>query len=296
MKRKWLAVCMTLSMIPGLIACGSTENEGTRNVQDISSEKEEKAVSNEADKQISDVARSMIEHLGYPHKVFAAGTDYDEIMKEYENSLERGKAEGFIPVLVPVDDTLDEFFGILKDDGYSYEDVLKKDIDAAEGERFLAERFEEYMSDMEEDFDMTLEDFIGVYDDDPEYIESYYSIRDYRDNKTLETIMFEVPTKNPWELVAYVPFGGWNECPEVEEMLAVCKYWYEKYGAVPVTISHDILEMSVPSPVSESDALEFAKEHYAFTPDRVDQGTSTNTLSEVAECLKVSKIWFFWWD
>ena len=108
--------------------------------------------------------------------------------------------------------------------------------------------------------------------------------------------MFEVPTKNPWELVAYVPFGGWNECPEVEQMLAICKYWYQKYGAVPVTISHDVLEMAVPSPVVASDALELAKEHYAFTPDRVDQGTRTETLSEVAECLKVSKIWYFWWD
>lgn len=43
-------------------------------------------------------------------------------------------------------------------------------------------------------------------------------------------------------------------------------------------------------------ALEVAKEHYAFTPDRVDQGTATGTLSEVAASIAVSKGWFFWWD
>lgn len=244
-----------------------------------------------AENEISEIAQSMIDQLGYPCKVFAAGTNYDEIMNSYEESMKRGKKEGFIPLLVPVDSTLEEFL----EDEYSL-DVLTKDIDASEGKKFLEHRFDEYRGDMEEDFEMTLEDFIGVYEDEPECIDSYSSFLDYQTNETVETILFEVPTKNPWELVAYVPFGGWNECPEVEQMLAVCKYWYQKYGAVPVTISHDVLEMSVPSPVAEQDALELAKEHYAFTPDRVDQGTRTNTLSEVAECLKVSKIWYFWWD
>lgn len=246
--------------------------------------------------KISDLANSMIEHLGYPHKVFAAGTNYDLIMKAYEESMERGKSEGFTPVLVPVDDTLDEFFGIIKDEGFSIAETLSKEVDAAEGKRFLDQRFEEYINDYQEDFEMSLEDFIGVYEDEAERIDRYSSFLNYETNQAGETILFEVPTKNPWELVAYVPFGGWNECPEVEQMLAVCKYWYEKYGAIPVTISHDVLEMSVPFPVAESDALELAKEHYAFTPDRVDQGTETNTLSEVVECLKVSKIWYFWWD
>lgn len=109
-------------------------------------------------------------------------------------------------------------------------------------------------------------------------------------------ILYEVPTKNPWELVAYIPFGGWNECPTPDEMMAICKYWYEAYGAIPTIITHDVLEMKLPKPVDEKMALEVAKEHYAFTPDRVDQGTVTGTLSEVAASIAVSKGWFFWWD
>ena len=79
-------------------------------------------------------------------------------------------------------------------------------------------------------------------------------------------------------------------------MISVCKYWYEKYGAIPVTISHDTLEFSVPECIKEDEAIELAKEHYAFTPDRVDQCTRSGSLKEVAESLKVSKFWYFWWD
>ena len=25
-----------------------------------------------------------------------------------------------------------------------------------------------------------------------------------------------------------MPFDGWNECPEVKDMMAICKYWHEK--------------------------------------------------------------------
>ena len=70
----------------------------------------------------------------------------------------------------------------------------------------------------------------------------------------------------------------------------------QRYGAIPTIITHDVLEMKLPKPVDEKMALEVAKEHYAFTPDRVDQGTVTGTLSEVAASIAVSKGWFFWWD
>lgn len=127
-------------------------------------------------------------------------------------------------------------------------------------------------------------------------VDSYTAFQDYRTGGITETILFKVPTTKPWELAAYVPFGGWNECPGVEEMMAICKYWFEKYGAVPVTISHDVMEMRIPELVPEKDSMEVAKEHFAFTPDRVFQCTETGTLAEVAACIAASKIWYFWWD
>ena len=80
-------------------------------------------------------------------------------------------------------------------------------------------------------------------------------------------------------------------------MMEVCRYWYEKYGAVPAVVSHDTLEFVIEKPIdNEEQAWELAKEHYAFCPDRVDQGTNTGTIGEVADCLSKSTVWYFWWD
>ena len=35
--------------------------------------------------------------------------------------------------------------------------------------------------------------------------------------------------------------GGYNECPFPAEQVAVAKYWYEKYGAVPAVITHETI-------------------------------------------------------
>ncbi len=243
--------------------------------------------------QASPIVRSMIEQLNYPYRIFSNQMTYEEVIKEYEAAFERGKEEGFIPVLVPEDDTLDEFFGILKDeDNYSVEETLKKVSD--NGKEILNKRFEEYTEPYEDEpFDM--EEFVGEVTGG-EAIKEFSSLLNYSDGSMIETILFEVPTKNPWEVVAYVPFGGWNDCPDVEDMTAICKYWYLKYGAVPVIITHDTLEMRLPSQVIEREIVDVAKEHYAFCNDRVDQCTSTGTLGEVADCIRQSKIWYFWWD
>lgn len=65
---------------------------------------------------------------------------------------------------------------------------------------------------------------------------------------------------------------------------------------MPVTISHDVMEMQVPEPVAGTDSMQAAREHFAFTPDRVFQCTETGCLAEVAACIVASKIWYFWWD
>lgn len=89
--------------------------------------------------------------------------------------------------------------------------------------------------------------------------------------------------------------GGWNECPAAEDMMAVCRYWYETYNAMPAVITHDTLEFVVAKTVeTEEEAWKLAKEHFAFCPDRVDQGTASGTLGEVADCIRKSKIWYFW--
>lgn len=241
--------------------------------------------------KVGSLAESIAEKLGFAHDVFPEGTDYQLLMREYQNAVVRGKSEGFTPVLVASDDILDETLEFAVNGGYSAAAVIEQGTDAKAGKAFLDQRFDEYFTKS----GVPMEELVGDYDDEPERITGLSSAFGMT-NKTREMILFEVPTVNPWEIAAYIPFGGWNECPTPKEMTDVLRYWFENYGAVPAAITHDTLELIVPSPAVVSDPLELAKEHCAFTVDRLYQGTGSGTLSEVAESLKVSSVWFFWWD
>lgn len=110
-----------------------------------------------------------------------------------------------------------------------------------------------------------------------------------------ETILALIPVSEPWRIFAWLPFGGWNRCPDAEVMMAVSKYWYEKYGAVPAAVSHDELEFLLPCPLDGQKAAEAVKEHILFCPDMTEpEGRLTE--SQLAEFLSRSKCWYFWWD
>lgn len=237
----------------------------------------------------------LLDQLGYDYQLFEEGTDYYTVIQAYNESVKRGMIEGFSPVLVPRSEITDRLFEQMIEDEYSFHEMVKKEVKAEDGKRYLEECLEAACEIYEEEF--TLEDLIGEYDGDSDIMDFPISILDFSDDlQVVETILFEVPTQNPWEIVACLESDFWNNHPSTEMMMAVCRYWYEKYQAVPVAISEDILEMRVSEPIPESEALELAKEHFAFTPDRVYQCTGAGTLSEVADSLKNSTVWYFWWD
>jgi hypothetical protein len=113
-----------------------------------------------------------------------------------------------------------------------------------------------------------------------------------------ELIIAKIPAKNSWELAAWVPMGGFNECPSPAHQTAVFKYWHEKYGAVPAVVTHDVWEMELANPpMTDEDAETAAKERFAFCEDIVTQsGEGWNTIRALASILKGSTTWFFWWD
>ena len=182
----------------------------------FSKQKKEKSV-------ISDPAKSITERLGYPYQVFPKGTDYQLLVRKYQEAVTRGRSAGFTPVFVLADPTLDEALGIMADDGYTTEEALKKGADAEAGKRFLEERFAEYFGDAKADFGTSFEEFVGEYSGEPERLTGFSSLFDFS-GQTAEVILFEVPTMHPWEIAAYIPFGGWNECPAPDDMVNVLKY------------------------------------------------------------------------
>ena len=189
------------------------------------------------------------------------------LMKIYQEAKQRGEKEGFTPIIITVDDILWECISMNTEAGEGTLDFNPKAA-AQYREKILntpiedgKEILKKYSSGREEDMESLLsEEEYALYlkeygedkfdwDDemlDDQKMDHFVSYLDYSTENTAPVILAEIPVKNPWEIFAYVPFGGWNECPDTMELMAVTKYWNELYGAVPAVITHDVLEFSVP--------------------------------------------------
>lgn len=242
----------------------------------------------------------IIKKVNCEYEVFTNKNTAEDVEEAYFKALEEGKREGFVPVVVIANDTVAEWFGILEDEDYDRETVIASNVD---GEQFLKNRFKEYTEDFAEDNDFSeeeakeaLAELIGdVQEAEGEEIKHFMAYESYRGDGIEDVILFKIPVKNPWEVVAWLPMGGWNECPPADEMMAVAKYWYEKYGAVIATMGHDTVEFYVEHKVEDADAaMELAKEMYGFCPDCVDQGVGS--IAELYAGIRKSNVWFFWWD
>lgn len=237
---------------------------------------------------IEEQAEQLKEYLGCPCTYFPPMADDQPIMDAYRQARSRGKKEGFVPMLIAVDELLLE---CLEDSDQVRAELLAAPLES--GEEFLQKWLKEIKEELGEDEPDYWEQLMGEVSDG-EGIDSFLSLRDFNGKKTVPVVLAEIPIKNPWEVFAYLPFGGWNECPANEEHMAVAKYWFEKYGAVPALMTHDVLEYSLPAPVSQEKAMEVAWEQFTYCSDIVEQGVGT--VGRLADGLTKSSYWYFWWD
>ncbi len=251
----------------------------------------------------SEVAQAIMEYLDCECTYFPSMADDDPIMSAYSYARRLGVREDFIPVLIKPDETLLECLVMNADpendaDCYQFnpkavEEYRKKMLSAPvkDGKAVLEELTGQRKEEAEEDDMDWEEEIIGEIDGgiNNDRFASYW---DSDTNMTVPLILAKIPVKNPWEIFAYLPFGNWNECPDTLELMAVAKYWFEQYGAVPAAMSHDELEFLLPAPVPKEKAIDVAVEQYGFCPD-LDQNASIGTL---ADTIHQSTVWYFWWD
>jgi hypothetical protein len=103
-----------------------------------------------------------------------------------------------------------------------------------------------------------------------------------------------VPTVQPHEVPAYLRFGGGNACPPPEVHVAVLRAWHDRFGAEPVVMTNDTLELLVRKPVAtQQQALALAAFQYVYCSDIVDQGA--HSVEALAATLLGDPRWFFWW-
>ena len=256
----------------------------------------------------SELAEALMEYLDCECTYFPSMKDDDPIMSAYSYAKRESVKEGFVPVLIKADDeTLLECL-VMNADPDNDADFYEFDL------KTVTEYRKKMLSTSVKDGQAVLEELIGqrkeeAEDDDMDWDEEILGEMEggYENNRfscywdsdtdmTYPLILAKIPVKNPWEIFAYLPFGNWNECPDTPKLMAAAKYWFEQYGAVPAAMSHDELEFLLSAPVPEEKAMETAVEMYGFCPDVIDQGPEDATVGALADVLRQSTVWYFWWD
>lgn len=296
-------------------------------IENIPSEIESSENKIPIEQEMSKQAKIMKSFLNCNCKYYPLNTEDNDIICGYLESLQRSKEEHFIPIIVDISDNLldavimntvvdsDDDSESIMDLGIredtNVEDFFKNgtiDFETSE----VIERYRKNM--ISKDFsagkyllDEMIEnnrEYFGGYELEKDELEveddptADVDDLDFEDEmeKHGEILIAEIPVKNPWEIFAYIPFGGWNDCPGNEDIMSISKYWFEKYGAIPFEISHNTLEYIVEKPVDDEDKIRFTEEFYAFCPDSVDKYMESFNIDKLAKKIYKNKLWNFQWN
>lgn len=258
----------------------------------------------------SELAQAMMDYLDCECTYFPSMRDDDPIVSSYSYAKRVCAHEGFVPVLVRADETLWECLMMNSDpdsggaDGYAFDyekvaDYRKKmlGMPVKDGKTVLGAFIDQRKSEAADD-DLDWENEV-LGEMDGSKTESEPNLRfatywNFDTQMTFPLILAKIPVSNPWEIFAYLPFGDWNDCPDTPELMAAAKYWFEQYGAVPAAMTNDELEFELTTPIPREKAIEAAMEQYGLCPD-VYHGEERN-IGALADMLRQSTVWYFWWD
>ena len=264
------------------------------------------------------VCRLIAAYLDCPCEVIPEGTEYGEVIRLFHASVAEGKARGFVPVLIAANE---ENLAESLYDNAGLADIPEGDV--SDGNDFALDEarlrtLRDYRAHLiaawqKDDAEKYLQTRIAECAEDGEFdLEEEWGgdeiffefVRDgitapFNDDtqKSYELLLAKIPVSEPWQVAAWLPMGGWNECPAPEDMLAMVKRWYERYGAVICSVTFAELEFRVSNPPADmDDAYALAKEQYYFCQDRVEQYANEYSLKTLADNLTKSPYWYFWWD
>ena len=250
---------------------------------------------------MTDNCKYIIDFLNCEYELFENEKDDKRIIEMFNKWTKEGRQNGYYPVIVVPDPVLSEALELAMEDvglGDTQEEIRKnrddiirssKEIDVKE---FLDEKYAEY-SEMHEDTDI-----IGNFKETEPTNWFYSHLAGSGSTPQKEILLAKIPVRNPWEIAAWIPMGGFNDCPDPAVQTAVFHYWYEKYGAVPALVTYDNWEMELTNPPkTDEEAEELAKEQFAFCYDLVMQSAiGWDKIRALASTLKNSSTWYFWWD
>lgn len=253
----------------------------------------------------SETAEALMAYLDCECTYFPSMADDDPIMCAYEYAGKNAAHEGFVPMLIAVDETLWECLMLNSDPAHEGDDDHAFDPDAVaayrqsqlaaplpDGRMVLEDGMAERRAEAEDDSKDWDTEVVGRMEGgfNNHQFSGYWNSET---DMTHPVILARIPVRHPWEVFAHLPFGNWNDCPDTPQLMAVARYWFEKFGAVPAVMTHDELDFALPKPIGWELAVQTAFEQYAFCPD-MDQ--NHESVGALADTLRQSKIWYFWWD
>ena len=212
--------------------------------------------------------------------------NFEEASEKYLAIYKDGKEKGYIPVFLTVDDYLLKTFKITmtNENADSMIDLFNKNLEKAKSIN-LIEIFNKFLKQqticklfIEGDY---------KFDDNNKNNLKFLTIFNNEGNLKDNVILVKVPTTKPYEILAYFRMGS--------EDIATVKYWYEKYGAIPASITYDEMEFYVERPPQTlEETKKLAVEHYAFCYGLL--WGCYDTLEEAASTIYKNVQWYFWWN
>ena len=211
---------------------------------------------------------------------------FEEASEKYLATYKEGKEKGYIPVFLTVDEYLLKTFEIsMKDENTdNMIDIFNKNLEKAKNINPI-ELFNKFLKQqticklfIEGDYN---------FDDSNKNNLKFLTIFNNEGNLKDNVILVKVPTTKPYEVLAYFGMGS--------EDIAIVKYWYEKYGAIPASITYDEIEFYVERPPQTlEETKKLAVEHYAFCYGLL--WGCYDTLEEAASTIYKNAHWYFWWS
>jgi hypothetical protein len=97
---------------------------------------------------------------------------------------------------------------------------------------------------------------------------------------------------DPWDTLALLGFGAFNDCPSPALHAAAFARWHSEYGARPLLIGQATIDAIVSKPPETLRALAtLVSEQLAYAPDAASDG-----VLALAWALFQCGGWGFWWD
>lgn len=272
--------------------------------------------------------------LPYPHERIPMGTAATDAMARYDELAKLGRTEGFVPFFLNLNDTvlesmviavslehdiIDDVETLTPEQVSAYTRAVLQRYRTARGgasaEEYGSTAIAQQLRRVTDDGENAHEDGLDEFnlnelvdefmssdflpDEEPEDdapILSALLCYELLDEEQGEMLLLQIPTDDPADIPAYLPFGGWNDCPNAETQLAFTHYWREKYGAIPAALDNaDCLEFLVERPITDSlEAKKVAVEQFAFCSDLPFQ--VFEDFEQLTEFIHQSRQWYFRWD